>query len=133
MVDIPMSPPPTKDRSILAVTESGRISLDAPKLRALLLALLTAFGGWQAHSLAAGTTAALAPSAITRAEWDEHVAWAKNQQMERDRRFSKQEADLQRIEGKLDQLLLKMAKTNTSDQQTAGTVGDTLATIATIR
>lgn len=129
MVDLPMSPALPKDRSILAVTESGRISLDAPKLKALVLALLTAFGGWQAH----GAFSPTAPAAITRAEWDEHMAWAKNQQMERDRRFAKQEADLQRIESKLDQLLLKMAKTNTTNPQAAGTVGETLATIASIQ
>lgn len=115
MVDIPMSTPPTKDRSILAVSESGRISLDAPKLKALLLALLTALGGWQAH----GALSPAAPAPITRQEWDEHI--------------SKQEADLQRIEAKLDQLLLKMAKTSGPDQKASDTVGETLATIASIQ
>lgn len=129
MVDIPMSTPQPKDRSILAVSESGRISLDAPKLKALLLALLTALGGWQAH----GALSPTAPAPITRQEWDEHISWAKNQQIERDRRFSKQEADLQRIEAKLDQLLLKMAKTSGPDQKASDTVGETLATIASIQ
>lgn len=93
MVDIPMSPSPPKDRSILAVTESGRISLDAPKLKALLLALLTGLAGWQASRVLADDPPT---PAVESAAYYEHV--------------KAEDARLSRIEDKLDQILLKLAK-----------------------
>lgn len=88
MVDLPMSPPTTKDRSILAVTEGGRVTFDTFKLKAIILALLTAFGGWKLRDTAVD---------IKQQETDEFMAHVK---AENER--------LGQIEAKID-LLIKLA------------------------
>ena len=99
--------PPKKDEQILTVSESYKITLDGPKLRAMVFAVITGLAGWFSHDMI-GHESTVTVNGVTRKEWEDHQEWSKTEVLERNKRLEKADQRLERIEEKVDQLLLRL-------------------------